>query len=118
VCVADLQQKMQPAWERTEREGKENAQEEVTHSNPLCAVLDGTASSLDRLKQERGPSTRCTSSPPVAMINKMPTYMLNNQVWYLSKTLRKCCERHFFWDINKCLGNEAVGSGSDKWYFN
>ena len=55
-----------------------------------------------------------SSNPTCLNDFKMPTYMLNNQVWYLSKTLRKCCERHFFWDINKCLGTEAVGT--EKWY--
>jgi len=46
--------------------------------------------------------------------SNMPNYMLNNQAWYLSTSLRKCCERHFFWDINKCLGTNAVGT--EKWY--
>ena len=46
--------------------------------------------------------------------SNMPNYMLNNQAWYLSTSLRKCCERHFFWDINKCLGTNAVGT--ETWY--
>ena len=46
--------------------------------------------------------------------NKIPQYMLTNQAWYLSTTLQQCCERHFFWDLNKCLGSEAVGTS--EWY--
>ena len=45
---------------------------------------------------------------------EMPDYMLSNQKWYLSTTLKKCCERHFYWDTNECLSTEAVGT--DKWY--
>ena len=48
--------------------------------------------------------------------NKMPEYMLNSQTWYFSKTLRQCCERHFGWEVNKCMGNTAVGT--NKWYVN
>ena len=44
----------------------------------------------------------------------VPDYMLSNQNWYLSTTLEKCCERHFYWDINECLGITVVGT--DKWY--
>jgi len=40
--------------------------------------------------------------------------MHNNQKWYLSKTLRQCCERHFNWDLNKCMGNTV--EGTRKWY--
>ena len=40
--------------------------------------------------------------------------MIGNQKWFLSTTLEKCCERHFYWDINDCLGTTAVGT--DKWY--
>eukprot|EP00984_Skeletonema_dohrnii_P029480 scaffold20142_cov80-Skeletonema_dohrnii-CCMP3373.AAC.3 len=47
---------------------------------------------------------------------KIPDYMISNQKWYLSTTLKKCCERHFYWDINECLGTTAVGT--DKWYAN
>ncbi|KAK1742774.1 DUF285 domain-containing protein [Skeletonema marinoi] len=46
--------------------------------------------------------------------NKIPDYMIGNQKWFLSTTLEKCCERHFYWDINDCLGTTAVGT--DKWY--
>ncbi len=73
----------------------------------------------------------CTGTLPVAAFGKyypkwtttsstclnddeIPTYMLNDQGWYLSTTLRKCCERHFFWDINECMGTSNVGS--QKWY--
>ena len=48
--------------------------------------------------------------------NKTPEYMLNNQKWYFSKTLRQCCERHFAWEINKCMCNTVVGT--NKWYVN
>jgi hypothetical protein len=48
--------------------------------------------------------------------NKAPEYMLNNQKWYFSKTLRQCCERHFHWDLNKCMGDTIVGT--NKWYVN
>jgi len=47
---------------------------------------------------------------------KMPNYMLDkqNQNWYLSKTLKKCCETHFNYDFNKCMGTQSTGTG--KWY--
>jgi hypothetical protein len=45
---------------------------------------------------------------------KIPSYMLNSQKWYLSPTLRQCCERHYYYDINKCMGNSD--EGSKKWY--
>ena len=48
--------------------------------------------------------------------NKMPTYMLNNQAWYLATTLEKCCKTHFSWNVNKCLGTTAAGSNN--WYVN
>jgi len=49
---------------------------------------------------------------------KMPKYMLtnDNQNWYLFKTLKECCERHFKWDVNKCMGTTNQGTG--KWYAN
>lgn len=54
------------------------------------------------------------STPTCLNDNKIPPYMLTNQAWYLSTSLRQCCERHFFWNINKCLGIDAVGT--EKWY--
>ena len=57
-----------------------------------------------------------TSTPTCLNDNKIPPYMLTNQGWYFSTTLRQCCERHFFWDINKCMGTSAVAS--EKWYVN
>jgi len=45
---------------------------------------------------------------------KIPDYMISNQNWYLSTTLEKCCERHFYWSINECLGTTSVGSND--WY--
>jgi hypothetical protein len=50
---------------------------------------------------------------------EIPDYMLyNNQAWYLSTTLQKCCEKHFYWNINECLGTSPDDSavGTDKWY--
>ncbi len=46
--------------------------------------------------------------------NKMPSYMLTNQAWYLSTTLEKCCKRHFSWNVKECLGTSA--EGSNEWY--
>ncbi len=46
--------------------------------------------------------------------DKVPGYMLTNQAWYLSTTLEKCCERHFSWNVNECLGTTA--GGSNEWY--
>ena len=34
----------------------------------------------------------------------VPAYMLENQDYYLSTTLQQCCERHFHFDVNACLG--------------
>ena len=45
---------------------------------------------------------------------KIPDYMISNQNWYLSTTLEKCCDRHFYWNINECLGTTSVGSND--WY--
>ena len=45
---------------------------------------------------------------------EVPTYMLNNQKFYLSHTLEDCCEKHFSWDKNKCMGGTITGS--NKWY--
>ena len=45
---------------------------------------------------------------------KMPTYMLNSPTWYLSSTLKECCERHFNFDFHNCMGTEA--QGTNKWY--
>jgi hypothetical protein len=46
--------------------------------------------------------------------DKVPEYMVANQKWYLSKTLKQCCERHFAWDLNKCMG--ITEQGTNKWY--
>ena len=40
--------------------------------------------------------------------------MLNRATWYLSSTLEECCERHFNWALNDCMGTQDVGTG--KWY--
>ena len=42
--------------------------------------------------------------------NKIPTYMLNDQSWYLFNTLQECCERHFNWALRDCLGTAEVGT--------
>ena len=73
-----------------------------------------TGTMPDLTNGEYYPDWLGSSSSTCLNDNKMPKYMLNNQVWYLSKTLKECCETHFFWDVNKCLGTTAVGSG--KWY--
>jgi hypothetical protein len=45
---------------------------------------------------------------------KEPKYMFNSPTWYLSSTLKECCERHFHWALNDCMGTQVVGTG--KWY--
>jgi len=40
--------------------------------------------------------------------------MFNNPTWYLSSTLKQCCERHFYFDLNTCMGTTV--EGTDKWY--
>lgn len=46
----------------------------------------------------------------------IPTYMFNNQQYYLFETLEKCCNRYYSWNINKCLGSSSPDAGSKKWY--
>ena len=49
----------------------------------------------------------------------MPDYMLNpdNARWYLSSTLKECCERHVHYDLNNCMGSSGTPvAGSDEWY--
>lgn len=46
--------------------------------------------------------------------DKMPDYMLNNQNWYLSTTLKKCCEKHFHYEMNECMG--TTYAGTSEWY--
>jgi|SaaInl74LU_5_DNA_1037368.scaffolds.fasta_scaffold15450_1 hypothetical protein len=40
----------------------------------------------------------------------MPDYMLNpdNARWYLSSTLKECCERHVHYDLNNCMGSSGT----------
>lgn len=45
---------------------------------------------------------------------EIPLYMLSNQKYYLSPTLEECCEKHFNWRKNDCMG--ATATGSNKWY--
>ena len=40
--------------------------------------------------------------------------MMNSPTWYLSSTLKECCERHFHWALKDCMGTQVVGTG--KWY--
>ena len=49
---------------------------------------------------------------------EIPGYMLLNQEYYLSNTLEQCCNKHFFWNINKCLSNSPDSSieGTNTWY--
>ena len=56
-----------------------------------------------------GSSSSCSNN-----VDEIPPYMINNQAWYFSSSLKDCCERHFYWNRNECLGTEAVGSG--EWY--
>ena len=56
------------------------------------------------------------SDPTCRNNDKMPAYMLRNQEWYFSDSLKKCCERHFEYNMNKCMGTSAVGT--QKWYVN
>lgn len=59
--------------------------------------------------------TGASSSPSTCLSDgKMPHYMLTSQQWYLSSTLKECCERHFYWDLNNCMGTQVAGTG--KWY--
>ncbi len=60
------------------------------------------------------PNWSGTSSTTCLDDNKMPKYMLRNQQYYLSTSLRQCCEKHFSWDIQNCMGTDATGTG--KWY--
>jgi len=46
--------------------------------------------------------------------DQMPDYMLNNQNWYLSTTLQKCCEKHFHYEMNECMG--TANAGTNEWY--
>ena len=48
--------------------------------------------------------------------NKMPTYMRSKESkpWYLSTTLKSCCERFFSWDKVKCMNSEVAGT--NKYY--
>jgi hypothetical protein len=48
--------------------------------------------------------------------NKMPEYFLYNQANFLSQSLKRCCERFYYWEVNKCMGITAVGT--NKWYVN
>jgi len=45
---------------------------------------------------------------------EIPLYMLNNQRYYLSPTLEDCCEKHFSWRKDDCMGSTMAGS--NKWY--
>ena len=55
-----------------------------------------------------GGGDRCTSD------GEIPIYMLSNQKYYLSQTLEDCCEKHFSWNKNDCMGNTMTGT--NKWY--
>ena len=49
---------------------------------------------------------------------QVPEYMFHDQSHYLSPTLQKCCEKHFSWQVNDCVGTapDAVYVGTGKWY--
>ena len=42
-----------------------------------------------------------------------PDYMHVTEQWF-ADTLDECCEKHYFWNLNACLGGSATGT--DKWY--
>ena len=50
----------------------------------------------------------------------IPKYMYHSQSHYLFPTLQKCCEKHFHWEVNECMGTSvnAVYEGTKKWYVN
>ena len=79
-----------------------------------CMGTTPTFANGDFYPDWEGKSKTCLSSDD----GEIPDYMLVNQKYYLSTTLEKCCERHFFWNINKCLGNSPDSSvaGTNKWY--
>jgi hypothetical protein len=56
------------------------------------------------------------SSSPYTCLNdgKEPLYMLNSPAWYLSSTLKECCETHFRFAFKECMGTQDVGTGN--WY--
>ncbi len=35
---------------------------------------------------------------------EVPKYMFHNQKQYFSPTIQKCCEKHFHWKVNECMG--------------
>ena len=57
-----------------------------------------------------------SSSSATTCLNdgKEPKYMFNSPTWYMSSTLKECCERHFHWALNDCMGTQVVGT--EKWY--
>ena len=57
---------------------------------------------------EGGDDDTCTKE------GEIPDYMLSNQRYYLSPTLEDCCEKHFSWKKNECMGGTMTGS--NKWY--
>ena len=73
-----------------------------------------TGTSPELTHGEFYPDYTDSSTPTCLDDGNIPTYMLNDQRWYLSTTLRQCCERHFHYNINACLGTSY--GGSDKWY--
>ena len=55
-----------------------------------------------------GGDDKCTKDGAI------PTFMLHNQNYYLSATLEDCCEKHFQWKKNECMGGTMTGT--NKWY--
>ena len=64
------------------------------------------------------PNWADSSSQTCLNDGNVPDYMLANQNYYLFTTLEKCCNKHFSWNINKCLGTSSstTASGTNKWY--
>ena len=81
-----------------------------------CMGTTPTFTNGDFYPDWEGKSNTCLSNSDDEGV--VPDYMLMNQMYYLSTTLEKCCERHFFWNINKCLGSspDSSVSGTNKWY--
>ena len=45
---------------------------------------------------------------------EVPKYMFHNQKHYFSPTLQKCCEKHFHYEMNECMG--TANAGTNEWY--
>ena len=87
-----------------------NTREECYAAKIFCAGTTPELTNGDYYPDWSGSSDPCRND------GKIPSYMLTNQPWYLSTTRRECCERHFFWDIRTCLGDESEDEETETWY--